>query len=378
MYLKILCAPDSFKGSLTAEQVAEAMKEGIKKGAPQAEVKSYPLSDGGEGLLEALVRSTGGSIHKTIVSDPLGRLIETEYGVLGDGVTGVVEMARASGLLLLSKNEKNPTETSTYGTGELILDLLDKGCKKIVIGIGGSATNDGGLGMVRALGGKLYNLNREALQGRGNDLIELSEIDLSGLDSRIQNVEFVTACDVDNPLTGEQGAAHVFAPQKGADQEMVKFLDKGLKNYVNVINKTLGINVDREPGSGAAGGLGAGIMAFLNGKLVPGIELVLDTIKFEDHIKSANLIITGEGKLDRQTAYGKVPVGVGKLAKKKGVPVVAIAGTIGEGTEILHAQGLIAYFSIAKGPSFEESLFENASSLITDVSEQIIRLYTVR
>ncbi|OWZ82917.1 glycerate kinase [Natranaerobius trueperi] len=371
---QIVCASDYFKGSLTANEACEAMKQGILKVTPDLEVKTIPISDGGEGLLESLVVSTNGTIETTKVQDPLGRTITAEYGILGDGITGVVEMARASGLLLLDLKERDPAITSTYGTGQLISKLLDKGCKKIIIGIGGSATNDGGLGLFRALGGKDLDKNNNELDGVGKELREISSLDNQKLDERVTKTKFIAACDVDNPLIGKKGAAYVFASQKGANDELVQILDKGLKNYAEIVKKDLGVTVEYQAGSGAAGGLGAGILAFLGGDLVPGIDLVLDTINFEKRINNADLVLTGEGKLDKQTSYGKVPVGVAKRTKAFQIPVIALCGEVGDGTENLHKYGINAYFSIADGPTSPNYMLENASELLSKTTEQVIRM----
>lgn len=370
----VICAPDSFKGSLSATEVANAMKQGVLSATEHAKVYMFPLSDGGEGLVEALVTSTNGRKKSAQVSDPIGRQVKAEYGLLGDGKTGVLEMAAASGLPLLKNEERNPMETSTYGTGELISALLSEGCKKIIIGIGGSATNDGGLGMFKALGGKLYNADGEDLIGKGKETTELAEIDFSQVDPRIHKTEFIAACDVDNPLTGQHGAAQIFAPQKGADQNAVKTLDKGLQQLAKVIHSHLGMDLSTTPGVGAAGGLGAGIMAFLGGKLSPGIDLVLNTVELESYLSGVQLVITGEGKLDRQTAYGKVPVGVAKRVKPYEIPVVALAGHVNSGAEVTHEAGITAYFSIAPGKATEAMLMKEAYGLVKKTAEQVTRL----
>ncbi len=373
--IKVLCAPDSFKGSLSSSEACAAMEEGIARATEgRAEVVSLPLSDGGEGLVDAVTDATGGTKKRTVVSDPLDRPTEVFYGILGDGVTGVCEMASASGLTLLRENERNPLKTSTYGTGELIKNLLDEGVKKIVIGIGGSATNDGGLGMIRALGGVLYDQNGEKLTGRGEDLIRLADIDLTNLDARIQDTDFLIACDVDNPLTGKQGAAFVYGPQKGADLETVKALDMGLNHYADVIQQDLGIKIQDVPGSGAAGGLGAGLMAVLNGTLKPGIELVLDLVQFDGWLKTGfDLVLTGEGKLDGQTVRGKVPAGVAKRASQKKIPTIAIVGGIGDGAESVHQCGIVSYFSIVPSPMDETKAMTHGVGFLSQTTEQVIR-----
>ncbi len=375
--VNIVCAPDSFKGSLEATQVASAMEEGALTAIQNVKVNKLPLSDGGEGLAASLVTSTGGKWGNAVVSDPLGRKVSAGYGILGDGQTGVLEMAAASGLPLLRAEELNPLQTSTYGTGELIIELLNLGCTKVIIGIGGSATNDGGLGMLKALGGEIFDHRGNALAGKGEDTLKLAKIDLTRLDPRIKGVEFISACDVDNPLLGPQGAARVYAPQKGADAKKVELLEKGMENLAQVIYQNLNVEIAESPGAGAAGGLGAGIQAFLGGRLVSGIELVLDTINIDFYLPDADLVITGEGTLDAQTIFGKVPFGVAKRAKQYQVPVVALAGHCDKGASRLHEFGLTAYFSISPGACSQAYLMNNAYELVKNTSYQVVRLISL-
>ena len=330
MYNKIIVASDSFKGSLSSLGVAEAAAKAIHEIEPQCEVAKVDVADGGEGTMDALRRTLGGEKISIEVADPLGRPIQASYVILEDGVTAVLEMAVASGLPLLAPAERNPLRTSTFGTGQLIADALKKGCRKFLVGIGGSATNDAGMGMLQALGVRFYDAAGAELQGRGESLEKVANIDMSGLCNGLKESEFIVACDVEAPLYGPTGAAYVFAPQKGADPAMVERLDKGLKHFSEVAFNSLHTTEDyaKSPGAGAAGGLGFGFIAFLNARLERGIEMVLDAIGFDQLIEGASLVITGEGRVDTQTLTGKTPYGVLKRAMKQGIPVVAIGGSV--------------------------------------------------
>ncbi|MGH4137821.1 glycerate kinase [Clostridium sp.] len=372
--MKIVIAPDSFKGSLSALEVCEGIEKGIRKVLGVAEIVKVPMADGGEGTVQSLVDATGGKLIKVKVKDPLMRTVEAFYGILGDGTTAVIEMAAASGITLLSKEERNPMKTTTYGTGEIIVHALDMGCRNFIIGIGGSATNDGGAGMLSALGVKLLDVNGKDIGCGGGSLDKLKTIDLSHLDSRIELCNIVAACDVDNPLCGERGASNIFGPQKGADEDMIITLDNNLSHYADMVEKYLGISIKEYPGAGAAGGLGGGLLAFLNAKLKRGIDIVIETTKLEDSIKDADLVFTGEGMIDYQTAFGKTPFGVAKVAKKYNIPVIAIAGGIGKGTETLYEQGFTSIFSIVDKPMQLEEAIENCGILLENASERIMRI----
>lgn len=330
MYNKIIVASDSFKGSLSSLGVAEAAAKAIYEIEPQCEVVKVDVADGGEGTMDALRRTLGGEKVFIEVSDPLGRPIQASYVILEDGVTAVLEMAVASGLPLLDPSERNPLKTSTYGTGQIIADALSRGCRKFLVGIGGSATNDAGMGMLQALGVRFYDAAGAQLQGRGELLEKVANIDMCSLCDGLKDAEFIVACDVEAPLYGPTGAAYVFAPQKGADPAMVERLDNGLKHFSEVVFNSLGTAEDyaKSPGAGAAGGLGFGFIAFLNARLERGIEMVLDAIGFDQLIEGASLVITGEGRVDTQTLSGKTPYGVLKRAMKQGIPVVAIGGSV--------------------------------------------------
>lgn len=373
--MKIIIAPDSFKGSLSAVEVASTILSATRKIFPGASIECLPLSDGGEGLVESLVEATGGTKYYLEVTGPLVSKVKAFWGILGDGKTAVIEMAAASGLMLIDESQRNPLLTTSYGTGELIKAALDKGCSRIIIGIGGSATNDGGAGMAQALGAELNDEQGEPISPGGGELKRLAKIDIEGLDPRLKQVEIIAACDVSNSLIGPQGASYIYGPQKGATSSMIKQLDEALKHYSNVIERDLGIKVENIKGSGAAGGLGAGIMAFLNGSLIPGIDLVLDVIGIEEELSDCDLLITGEGRLDMQSTFGKVPIGVALRASKFGVPVVVLAGSVEKNIDQFHEQGVIACFPIVNEPMSLQEAMDNAPSLLEYTASQVLRLY---
>ncbi|PUU89472.1 glycerate kinase family protein [Halanaerobium congolense] len=371
--MRILVAPDSFKGSLTAMEVAKNIKKGINSYDSKIDVELLPMADGGEGTVQSLVDATNGEIIEKEVNGPLGNKVKAFYGLLGDQKTAVIEMAAASGLPLVPEGKKNPLKTTTYGTGELIASALDAGAQKIIIGIGGSATNDAGVGMAQALGAEILDAEEQQIDFGGGNLDKIEKINLDKLDSRLQDVEVVVACDVDNPLYGKDGAAYVYAPQKGADPEMVKILDQNLRHFNQIAIKELNKDINKIPGAGAAGGLGAGLVAFLDAELKAGVDIVLDIIDFESYLKDVDLVITGEGMLDGQSIYGKTPVGVSRSAAKKDIPVIAIAGTLGEGVEKILDYGINSYFSIIDRPAELKEIIEKSPELLANLSEQIIR-----
>jgi glycerate kinase len=373
IYMRILVAPDSFKGSLTAMEVAKNIKKGINSYDSKIDVELLPMADGGEGTVQSLVDATNGEIIEKEVNGPLGNKVKAFYGLLGDQKTAVIEMAAASGLPLVPEGKKNPLKTTTYGTGELIASALDAGAQKIIIGIGGSATNDAGVGMAQALGAEILDAEGQQIDFGGGNLDKIEKINLDKLDSRLQDVEVVVACDVDNPLYGKDGAAYVYAPQKGADPEMVKILDQNLRHFNQIAIKELNKDINKIPGAGAAGGLGAGLVAFLDAELKAGVDIVLDIIDFESYLKDVDLVITGEGMLDGQSIYGKTPVGVSRSAAKKDIPVIAIAGTLGEGVEKILDYGINSYFSIIDRPAELKEIIEKSPELLANLSEQIIR-----
>lgn len=374
--MKIIIAPDSFKGSLTALEVCEAASRGIAAMGVSIETVSVPMADGGEGTVQSLVDATGGRLVSVRVSCPLGEEIEASYGLLGDGVTAVIEMAAASGLPLVPPGKCNPLYTTTYGTGQLLKAALDAGARKLIVGIGGSATTDGGLGMAAALGARLLDERGEEVAPTGSGLAELASIDLSDFDPRIASADIRVACDVDNPLYGPQGAAYVYGPQKGATPEVVEQLDLGLQRFAEVVARDLGVEVADMPGAGAAGGLGAGLVAFCGAHLEPGVKIVIDTVGLREKMQGCDLCLTGEGRIDFQTAFGKTPKGVADVAAEAGVPVVAFGGAVA--TDAPNLQEIFAAtFSICNQPlSLEEAMRpEKASELIAFTAQQIVSCY---
>ena len=342
--MKIVVASDSFKGSLSSREVAQAAMRGILHVHPACEVVAVNVADGGEGTLEVLVEALGGEVLTVTVSDPLRRPISANYGVAGK--TAIIEMAAASGLTLLMNEERNPWQTSTYGTGEMIMDAIQRGCSQFLVGIGGSATNDAGTGMLQALGFKFYDFNgKEITDCRGGRLQDIADLDDSFVLKSVKEAQFIVACDVDTPFCGPEGAAPVFAPQKGADAEMVAKLDAGMTSFAHVIENKYGINIVPVAGAGAAGGMGGAFRAFLDAKLQRGIEMVLDSIDFNAIIQDADLIITGEGKIDFQTAKGKTATGILARAKQQGIPVVAIGGCV-EMCESVEQMGFAGIYPI--------------------------------
>src|SRR5438270_329407 len=364
---RVIVAPQSFKGSADAVAVASAIARGIRHAWPGAHIEEMPLADGGEGTVRALVTATNGGLRRSRVHDPLGREIDAEWGVLGDGLTAVVEMAAASGLPLLEPNERDARITSTRGTGELILAAAVSGAHRIVIGIGGSATNDGGAGMARAFGYRFFDSHGRELPEGGAALARLSRID-GQTDPRLVRPAIDVACDVRNPLLGPEGASAVFGPQKGATPEMVRELDAALARYADVVERFVGRNVRDVPGAGAAGGLGAGLLAFLDARLVSGAELVLRAVDFSAHLRGARLVITGEGRVDRQSGYGKLTGAVTAAAKRAGIRVVAVAGSVGPGHEALDLNAIAIAsegVSLAQAMSEPLPLIERAAERVT-------------
>ena len=326
IFHKVVVASDSFKGCLTSMQVAEGVEAGIRKCCPDCQVVKLAVADGGEGTVDALLETMGGRRVSAEVSDPFGRPCMAEYAILNDEVTAVMEMSSASGLTLLKHEERNPLLTSTYGTGQMIADALDRGCRRFLIGIGGSATNDAGMGMLEALGCRFLDQEGNELRGCGESMTRVVTIDMSDLRPEVNESEFIVACDVDSPFHGPEGAAYVYGPQKGATPEMVIRLDAGLRNMADLIAREMGIQVADMPGAGAAGGLGGAFKAFLNAELRKGAEMVLEAIGFDEIIKDADLVITGEGRIDAQTMTGKLPYAVARRAGAQGIPVLAICG----------------------------------------------------
>ncbi|HWR39114.1 MAG TPA: glycerate kinase [Patescibacteria group bacterium] len=375
--MRIIVAPDSFKGSLSAVAVAQAMKQGILTVFPDAEVIEAPIADGGEGTVEALSTATGGQVIHHRVTGPLGEMVDAGWGILGNGKTAVMEMAAASGLPLIPRDKRDPRRATTLGTGELIQAALDRGLRKIIIGIGGSATNDGGSGMAKALGIRFLDASGQELPDGGSALARLDRIDLSGADPRLAATEILVACDVDNPLCGPRGASAVYGPQKGATPDIVTELDQALDRFAIVAQQATGRDAANLPGAGAAGGLGAGLLFFTNAQLRPGVEMILEAIRFDTLVRQADLVITGEGNTDFQTAHGKAPVGVAKIAKQYGVPVVCLSGGLGTGCDAVLAQGIDGLMSIVPGPIALEECLRQAPELLAAATARLCRLLAV-
>ncbi|WP_148630346.1 glycerate kinase [Bacillus sp. E214] len=367
-------APDSFKESMTAKEVCIAMEAGIKKVYPDADFIHVPMADGGEGTVQSLIDATGGTLYSLDVTGPLGNPVTARYGIMGDHETAVIEMAEASGIHYVTQERKNPLITTTYGTGELIRACLDKGIKKIIIGIGGSATNDGGTGMAEALGVQFLDKEGNHIPRGGGYLNQLHTIDTSKIDTRLADVTMIVACDVTNPLCGETGASHVFGPQKGATPEMVKQLDQNLAHYADMVEQQLGQAVRNTPGSGAAGGLGAGLLLFTNATLQKGIDIVIEFSGLREKLKNADYVFTGEGGIDYQTQFGKTPYGVAQAAKELDKKVIAVAGYIGEGIEELYDKGIDAIFGIIPELAPLDQTLKNGPKNIERTCENIARV----
>lgn len=375
--MTIVLAPDSFKESMTAKEVCDSMERGIHRVNKSIKCIKVPMADGGEGTMQSVIDATGGKIYNKVVSDPLGRKIIAQYGLFNNGDVAIFEMSSASGLHHLDQEERNPLYSSTFGTGELISACLDHPIKKLLIGIGGSATNDAGAGMLQALGAILLDKNGNNIKQGGGYLDKLDKIDISCLDKRLKNIEIEVACDVSNPLTGATGASEVFGPQKGATIEMVKILDKNLVHFSDIVKKLLHRDISSLPGGGAAGGLGAALSIFFNATLNKGVDMVIKYVGLENKLDNVDLIWTGEGALDSQTIYGKTPFGVATLAKKYDIPVIAMAGKLGEGSEILYNHGFNALFSILNDIQTLPEALANGKTNIERTSENIMRLLLI-
>lgn len=375
--MKIVIAPQEFKESLRGIEIAQAMREGVTRVWPDAQTLLVPVADGGDGTLQSLVDASDGELMTATVDDPLGRPIEAVWGALGDGRTAVIEMARSSGLALLKPEDRDPLVTTTYGVGQLMSLALDAGYRHLIIGIGGSATNDGGAGMAQALGASLMDSDGNKLARGGGALANLSRVDVSGLDVRLSETKIDVACDVNNPLCGETGASAIFGPQKGADAETVAYLDNALHRYGNLLQRDLCRDVMEVPGAGAAGGLGAGLMAFTDAKLRPGADIVIDALDLDTRLEGASLVIVGEGQTDRSTIFHKAPVAVAQKAKAIGIPVIAISGSLGDGYELVHEHGIDAAFSILDCCMTLEDAMSDTAELVTKATEQACRALRV-
>ncbi|MFZ7141667.1 glycerate kinase [Avibacterium avium] len=373
--MKILIAPDSFKESLTALEVAEAIETGFRKIFPHAQYCKIPMADGGEGTVQSLVDATQGKLIQCTVTAPLGNKIDAFWGLSGDGETAFIEMAAASGLHLVPMEVRNPLKTTSFGTGELILSALNYGVKKIILGIGGSATNDAGVGMLQALAARFLNAENQSLGDGGEQLIHTAHIDLSQLDSRLAQVQIEVACDVNNPLCGETGASAVFGPQKGATAQMVQQLDAALAHFAEKVQQQLGINIANQAGAGAAGGMGGGLLLLPKVQLKKGVNIVLETLNFSAQVQDADLVITGEGRMDGQSAYGKTPIGVAKTAKQFDKPVIAIVGCLREDYEVVYEQGIDAVFPIIRQLDSLENTLRSGKENLISTAQNIARFY---
>jgi glycerate kinase len=373
--VKIVVAPNAFKGSLTALQAAAAMTAGVARAAPTAEIVQVPVADGGDGMVDIVREALQGELHRVSVSGPRRRPVEAAYCFVPETGLAAIEMALASGLVLLPEEQRDPTVTTTLGTGELIADALSHGVSRIVVGIGGSATNDGGLGMATALGIRFLDQAGQPVEPMGGALGRVRHIDMDGLDPRLGAVRIEAVCDVDNPLTGPKGAAQVYGPQKGATLAQVEQLDAGLVNLADVIQADLGLDVRALPGAGAAGGLGAGLYAFLGAELRRGVDLVLELVGLNRQLEGADLVLTGEGQIDAQTAHGKAPAGVGAAARARDIPCLAITGSMGKGLDALREVGIDAVFSLCTGPLSLEQAMRDGARFMSEVTEQAVRCF---
>lgn len=372
--IKFILAPDSFKESMTAREVCLSMEKGIKKVIKDAKCVYVPMADGGEGTLDALVTSTNGEIIYKEVLNPLGNKINARFGILGDKNTAIIEMAEASGLELIQTSKRNPMITTSFGTGELIKEALDLDMKSIVIGIGGSATNDAGVGMMQALGAKFLDENNYEISFGGGELNKIRSIDLTNFDNRVKDVKFEVACDVTNTLTGKNGASYIFAKQKGANDEMIKILDSNLKHFADIVKDQFNVNIDNIKWAGAAGGLGATLAYFFNGVLKSGRDLVIKHSNLEEKIQKADYIFTGEGSIDSQTKFGKTISGIAKLEKKYNIPVIALGGELASNLDELYDLGVTSIFGILQGVSTLEEALKNGPKNIEKTTENIARI----
>ncbi len=374
--MKFLFASDSFKGTLSSEEISVLLANAAEKQFPDCTYTGIPIADGGEGTVDAVIKVTKGSYRKIPVKGPLFEDVEASYGVI-DGDSAIIEMAAASGLPMVPANKRNPLHTTTYGTGQLIKDALEQGFRNISVAIGGSATNDGGMGAMSALGVRFLDAEGKELSGVGADLIKVRDIDVSGLHPAVKEAVFTVMCDVNNPLTGPDGATHTFGPQKGAVGEILTSLEEGMKNYAAVIKEKLGTDVDPMPGAGAAGGLGAALTVFLNATLKSGVETVLDLIAFDDLLKGVDLVVTGEGRIDWQSAFGKVPSGIGHRCQKAGVPAVAIVGGMGKGASEIYSHGIESILPTINGAMDIDEALANAKELYENAAERLFRMIKV-
>ena len=373
--MKIVIAPQAFKESRTGLQVAKAIEIGVRRVWPDADTVLVPVADGGDGTLDTLVEISGGITNETMVTGPMGEKVNAKWGEMGDGTTAVIEMAQSSGLARVDPSDRDPRTATTFGLGELFKTAMDKGKTHFIVGIGGSATNDGGAGFAQALGAALLDEQGEELPAGGSALARLHRVDASNMDDRLKTVDIQVACDVNNPLCGDEGASAVFGPQKGATPEVVAELDTALQHFADIVRRDLGADVATRPGAGAAGGLGAGLMAFAGATLRSGADIVLEAVQFQEKLKGADLVIVGEGMFDNSTFFDKAPAAVAKRAAKQNVPVIGVAGGLSKGFERLHSLGISAMFSIAPGPITLEEAMTRTDELLEIASEEACRAF---
>ncbi len=371
--MKIVIAPDSFKGSLTAAEAAEAIETGFRAVYPDAEYVKVPMADGGEGTVQSLVDATSGTIITQLVSGPMGDMVAGFFGILGDRQTAVIEMAAASGIHWVRPKERDVFLASSFGTGQLINAALDRGCDKLIVGLGGSATNDGGIGMMKALGAQFFDQDGVQLTADVRALLQLASIDLQYLDPRLDKTEIVVACDVDNPLCGENGAARVFGPQKGATEEDIAVLDQALTRYGDILSANAGRDIASEPGAGAAGGMGAAFIGLIDAVLKPGVDIVIEIVDLANSLVDANLVITGEGRVDNQTIHGKTPTGVAKVAKSCNLPVICITGSVEDGADFTHQLGIDEIYSVTEGDYDLTEVLIEAEHKLTQAAQKIAK-----
>ena len=376
--MKIIISPQGFKGGISGLEAAKAIERGVLAAAPDTETVLLPVADGGDGTLHALVDATGGEIFISTVTGPINQQVEAQWGVMGDGRTAVIEMARASGLAMVPQRRRNPNTTTTLGTGQILKEAIERGFNRIIVGLGGSATNDAGAGMATALGAKFMDSEGNALPPGGAALARLDRIDTSGLIDCLSGVEIVGATDVTNPLCGPTGASEIFGPQKGASKEVVAELDSALANFARVVKRDLGVDVLDVPGAGAAGGLGAGLIAFVGGTLQSGIDMVCQVLEFDRHLEGADLVFTGEGRADKSTVFDKAPVGVARHAMAHGVPSILLAGSLGEGHEELYEHGVASILCISDGAMTFQQALGRTGKMLQGTAERAVRIFLIK
>ena len=376
--MKIIISPQGFKGGISGLEAAKAIERGVLAAAPDTETVLLPVADGGDGTLHALVDATGGEIFISTVTGPINQQVEAQWGVMGDGRTAVIEMARASGLAMVPQRRRNPKTTTTLGTGQILKEAIERGFNRIIVGLGGSATNDAGAGMATALGAKFMDSEGNALPPGGAALARLNRIDTDGLIDGLSGVEIVGATDVTNPLCGPTGASEIFGPQKGASKEVVAELDSALANFATVVKRDLGVDVLDVPGAGAAGGLGAGLIAFVGGTLQSGIDMVCQVLEFDRHLEGADLVFTGEGRADKSTVFDKAPVGVARHAMAHGVPSILLAGSLGEGHEELYEHGVASILCISDGAMTFQQALGRTGKMLQGTAERAVRIFLIK